>query len=222
MSSTARPTGARSSGLTRDQIVEVAIRLLDTSGEAGLTFRALALELKTGHGAIQWHVTNKSELLMSATAATLEPALAEPGEGASPRDAVRAIALGVFAAIEQHPWLGSQLFAAPWQSAMVRLWEQLARPVEELGVPADALFTAVSTLVHYIVGAGGQNAANPQILPANADRQAFLDRVAGAWESRRADEGSLIRRLAAQLREHDDRAEFLAGVDIILDGLEAA
>lgn len=222
MSSTARPTGSRSPGLTRDHILEAAIRLLDASGEAGLTFRALALELKTGHGAIQWHVTNKSELLMAATVVTLDEALAEPDGDASPREAVRAIALGVFTAIESHPWLGTQLFAAPWQPAMVRLWEQLGRPVERLGVPAGALFTAVSTLVTYIVGAGGQNAVNPQILVAEVDREVFLGRVAEAWESHDPREGSLIRRLAAQLRSHDDRAEFLAGIDIILDGLEAA
>ncbi|AYG02755.1 TetR/AcrR family transcriptional regulator [Gryllotalpicola protaetiae] len=221
MTATARPAGARAAGLTRDQIIDAAIELLDDSGDAGLTFRALALKLHTGHGAIQWHVTNKSELLVAATVATLTRALTEPVPDASPREIIRAIGLGVFTAIEAHPWLGSQLFATPWQSAMVQLWEQIGRPVEALGVPSDALFTAVSTLVNYIVGVGSQNAVNTHILAAGADRETFLNTVADRWESFDLREGSLISRLAAQLRVHGDREEFLAGIDIILAGLEA-
>jgi len=41
--------------------------MLDVAGESGLTFRALAAELRTGAGAIYWHVANKSELLVAAT-----------------------------------------------------------------------------------------------------------------------------------------------------------
>lgn len=219
MTSISRPAGSRSAGLSHDQIVAAAVRLLDDSGESGLTFRALALALRTGHGAIQWHVTNKPELLMATTAATLDRALAECTPGSSPREAVRQIGLAVFTAIEGHPWLGGQLFAAPWQPAMIRLWEQLARPVEELGVRDDALFTAVSTLVNYILGVGSQNAMNTRGLAPGIDREKVLDQVADRWECHDPREGSLIGRLAARLRDHDDREEFLAGLDIILDGL---
>lgn len=213
------PREARAVGLTRTQIIDAAIELLDESDEAGLTFRALALKLHTGHGAIQWHIKSKSELLMAAAVSTLTQSLANPVPGTPPKDAIRAVSLGVFSAIEAHPWLGGQLFAAPWQPAMVTLWEQIGRSVEQMSVPTDALFTAVSTLVHYIVGVGSQNAMNTRVLSAGVGREGFLDTVADRWMCSDPREGSLIGRMASQLRAHDDRAEFLAGVDIILAGL---
>ena len=38
--------------LTRERIIEVAIELLDLSGEEGLTFRALSERVVTGPGAM--------------------------------------------------------------------------------------------------------------------------------------------------------------------------
>jgi AcrR family transcriptional regulator len=221
MAKTSRSPGARPAGLTRDRIVDAAIVLLDARGESGLTFRSLALQLETGHGAIQWHIANKGELLKAATVKALTPALTAPAPGTPPRLAIHAVALGVFGALEAHPWLGPQLFAAPWQPAMIQLWEQIGRPVEELGVPEDSLFTAVSTLVSYIVGVGSQNAVNKHSQAAHHNRDDFLDAVAARWESLDPVEHPFATRVAGQLRAHDDRVEFLAGTDIILSGLTA-
>jgi len=216
------PKESRSAGLDRDQIVEAAIELLDAHGEVGLTFRALALRLHTGHGAIQWHLENKAELLMAATVATLSNALSADESGASPRETIRTNAVEVFTAIEAHPWLSTQLFATPWQPALVQLWERIARALEELGVPSGALFTSVSTLVNYIIGAASQDAANAGALLPGATREAVLGTIADRWERTDPRRGSLVSRLAEQLRVHDDRQELLAGIDIILDGIEAA
>ncbi len=221
MATTSRASGARSPGLTRDRIVDAAIELLDAGGESGLTFRSLALKLETGHGAIQWHISNKEELLVAATMTTLIRALTTPAPGTPPRVAIHAVALGVFTAIETHPWLGPQLFATPWQPAMAQLWEQVGRPVEELGVPEKSLFTAVSTLVSYIVGVGSQNAVNTHSLAVHYKREDFVGTVADRWESLNPTEYPFVRRIAGQLRVHDDRVEFLAGIDIIISGLVA-
>jgi len=198
---TSRSPGA----LTRDRITEAAIALLDAHGQSGLTFRALALNLETGHGAIQWHMTNKAELLTAATVGALTRALTAPGPGMPPRQVIHTVALGVFDAIDAHPWLGPQLFAVPWQPAMVKLWEQIGRPLEALGVPEDTLFTAVSTLVSYIVGVGSQNATNGQALTGHGNRDEFLDAVAKRWENLDPAEHPFVTRVAARLRIHDDR-----------------
>ena len=219
MTTTNRSRGARQTGLSRARIIDAAIELLDAGGERELTFRTLALKLETGHGAIQWHVATKGELLIAATVGALTPALQEPAPGTPPRLAVRAVALGVFDAIDAHPWLGSQLVALPWQPAMVRLWEQVGQPLEELGVPEASLFTAVSTLVSYIVGVGSQNAMNAQAAAGHSGRGEFLDSVAGHWEELDPTAYPFVRRVARQLRIHDDREELLAGIDIILNGL---
>lgn len=80
---------------------------------------------------------------------------------------------------------------------------------------------AVATLVNYIVGVGGQNAMNTHTVAPDEDRGAFLDAVAGHRESLDPGEYPIVGRLASQLRVHDDREEFVAGIDIILTGLTA-
>ena len=57
----------RTSALSRELIVRAATEILDAEGETALTFRALTRHLSTGYGAIYHHVTDKSDLLASAT-----------------------------------------------------------------------------------------------------------------------------------------------------------
>ena len=222
MAKTVRSSERRADALTRERILDAAIDLLDSGGENGLTFRALAARLETGHGAIQWHVANKSELLKAATGVAVARAMEEPGSDAPPREAIHAIALGIFDAIDAHPWIGGQLARPPWQSTMLQIFEHIGRQVQALGAPAAALFTSTSALLHYIIGAGGQNATNSRSPAALGDRQDVLDTIARHWEGLDPGEYSFTRAMAGQLRVHDDRAEFVAGIDLILAGMMAS
>ena len=214
-----RPSERRREPLSRERIVEAAIGLLDEAGEGGLTFRALAGRLATGPGAIYWHVTGKDELLGAATDAVVGGAMAIVTPGATPQGAVRALALGVFDAIDAHPWIGTQLARAPAQSPLLRVFEHLGRQVQALGVPHAAQFTAASALLNYILGVGGQNAANARDVGANTTRAEFLGAVSDSWANLDPDEFAFTRSVADQLRDHDDREEFLAGIDLILAGI---
>ncbi|WP_410634211.1 TetR/AcrR family transcriptional regulator [Amycolatopsis sp. cmx-4-83] len=215
----------RTEALSRARIIETAVELLDADGERGLTFRALTERLATGPGAIYWHVANKGELLDAATGAVVSAALragrAEPA--GSPQDEVRAVALGLFDAIEGHPWLALQLSAqlsrGPSGSVTPKIFESFGRHVRDLGVPKGSWFTATSALVHYVLGAAGQNAANARVVHPGAGRGEFLDAVSTAWEALDAEEYPFARAVADEMRDHDDREQFLAGVDLILTGI---
>ncbi|MEW2164560.1 TetR family transcriptional regulator [Streptomyces sp. NPDC007084] len=223
---TCRPERRREP-LSRERIVAAAVELLDTVGEGGLTFRALAERLSTGPGAIYWHVTGKAELLAAATdavvTATLADGTGEGGDGGdpTPQDAIRALALGVFDAIDHHPWVGTQLARAPWQTPMMRVFEHTGRQVQALGVPEAARFTAASVLLNYVLGVAGQNAENARSAPPGTDRTEFVDAAASQWAELDPEEYAFTRSVAGQLRRHDDREEFLAGIDIILAGITA-
>jgi AcrR family transcriptional regulator len=216
----------RTEALSRERIVEAAVELLDTAGEGGLTFRVLTERLATGAGAIYWHVANKGELLAAATDAVVTSALKPGGSQASPQDEIRAVALGLFDAIDAHSWLATQLSAQfsrrPWGSVTPRIFERIGRQVRALGVPESDWFTATSALVHYILGAAAQNAANAasaRELDPGVDRAGFLDAAATAWEELDPDDYPFTRAVAAQMREHDDREQFLGGVDLVLAGI---
>jgi AcrR family transcriptional regulator len=234
----ARKAERRSDALTRERITEAAVELLDAADEGGLTFRALTQRLATGPGAIYWHVANKSELLEAATAAVVAAALeagpVSPPAGpsgpakppVSPQDGMRTVALGLYDAIEAHPWLATQLAAqisrSPWGAVTPRVFESIGQQVRALGVPEGSWFTATSALLHYILGAAGQNAANSEAGGGpHASRGAFLDAASTAWKELDPDDYPFTRSVADQMRTHDDRAEFLAGIALILAGATA-
>ena len=222
MARKARSSQRREESLTRESIIEASIELLDSSGEGGLTFRALSERLATGPGAIYWHIANKSDLLTAAcdaiVARTMEACVAR----ATPKATIRALALGMFDAIDAHPWIGSALIRAELQSPMVRILERIGQQVRALGVPDKEQWATVSALLSYILGVGGQNAANGQLARARGlDRSDFLEAVSTVWSQLDPDEYPFARSVAGQLRAHDDRMDFLAGINLILRGVDS-
>lgn len=216
----ARSIQRREDSLSRDRIIEASIAILDSSGEDGLTFRTLSERLATGPGAIYWHIPNKSELLIAACDAIIARTMNAPLVGATPEAIIRALALGMFDAIDAHPWVGSALTRAPGQLPMVRILERMGQQVRVLGVPDEEQWATVGALLNYILGVGGQNAANGQLARMRGiDRSNFLEAVATAWSQLDPDEYPFTRSVAAQLRTHDDRMDFLAGIDLILRGI---
>src|SRR5580698_4956501 len=114
----AKGSQRREESLTRDRIIEASIKLLDATGEAGLTFRALSERLATGPGAIYWHIANKSDLLTAACDAIIAQTMNVPAPTATPQATIRYLALAIFDAIDAHPWIGSALARAPGQMPM--------------------------------------------------------------------------------------------------------
>ena len=222
MAKKTRASQRREESLSRESIIEASIELLDSSGEGGLTFRALSERLATGPGAIYWHVTNKSDLLNAACDAVVARAMNETVAGATPMATIRALALGLFDAIDAHPWVGSALTRVPGHLPMVRLLERIGRQVRALGVPAGQQWDAVSALMAYILGVSGQNAANGQLARERGlDRSDFLEKLSIVWSQLDPEEYAFARSVAGQMCAHDDRVDFLAGINLILRGIDS-
>jgi len=216
----------REESLSRERIIEASIELLDRSGDGDLTFRALSERLATGPGAIYWHIASKSDLLTAACdaiiARTMNAPLASTTPSATPQAAIRLLALAIFDAIDAHPWLGSALAHAPVQLPMIRIVERLGQQIRALGVPGEEHWITASALLNYILGVGGRNAANGQFARTQGlDRSDFLEAVSTVWSQLDPEEYPFARSLAAQLRAHDDRIDFLAGIDLILRGIDS-
>ena len=219
----------RPDGLSKERIVRAAIEILDSGGEDALTFRALAARLATGAGAIYWHIADKDDLLAAAAYEIVAEVLTGVPAATPPREAIRAVALGLFDAIDAHPWVGTQLsrdpaqlWREPGQSALLQVFESVGGRLLALGVREPVLFVAASALVNYVFGAAGQNASNARLVPPGTDRAAVLAAVAARWASLDPAAYPFVRQVAGPLREHDDRAQFLAGVDLILAGMPRA
>jgi AcrR family transcriptional regulator len=217
--------------LSSAAIIQAAIEILDAEGEEGLTFRSLAGRLSTGAGAMYRHVANKEELLEAAAAELVagvgsgtrslkasDPSSLTPS---SQTPSSLALMLEVFDLIDDHPWLGSQLARAPWQPAVLLIFEAVGERLTTAGIPDHHRFEVASALVHYLLGAAGQYAASSRI-PLAVDRSDFLVSLAADWTSRAGrEELPFIHAVAEQLADHDDREQFAAGVDLILAGAAA-
>jgi AcrR family transcriptional regulator len=219
MATRAKRTERRADALSKERIVGAAIEILDADGESALTFRALAARLATGAGAIYWHVTDKNDLLAAAANDVIARVMTEMVSDVEPGEAIRAIALGVFDAIDAHPWVGAQLSREPWQSAVLEIFEGIGGQLQALGLPQADQFNCASALVNYVLGLAGQYAAGARLLAPDTDRSAFLATVAARWAQLDPAQYPFMRQVAAQLREHDDREQFLAGIDLILAGI---
>ena len=207
----------RSDALSRERIVESSIEILDTTGESGLTVRAVTTHLETGRGAIYHHVSGKDDLLAAATDGVIRRVLARIQPDDDPRQAVRSLALGVFEAIDTHPWVGTQLSRDPFQPAVLQIWTNVGTCLQRLGLRGTARSDAGAALVNYVVGAAAQHAAGAARATDDGVRAQFLDALAARWAQQDSD--SLVQESASLLREHDDREQFLAGVDIFLTGI---
>ncbi len=209
----------RADALSKQRIVETAIEILDEGGERALTFRVLSARLATGSGALYWHVANRDELLNAATTHVTAHLVTEAVGETTPQDVIRSTALGMFDTIDAHPWVGPQLSREPWQPVMLHLFERVGQQLQALHVPDWAQFDAWSALVNYILGVAGQNAENVLLQDRNADRAAFLNTVAARWAQLDPAQYPFLHHLAAGLHGHDDRMQFLAGINLILAGI---
>lgn len=210
----------RPGALTKTSIVESAIGLLDAGGIEALTYRALAADLATGAGALYHHVSNKSELLAAAAAAMMTDVLG-PAGSADPAASIRGVTIGVFDAISAHPWWGTQLVSAPWQPAVLALFDRIGSEVTALGVQEQSQFNATSALVHHVLGVASQYDAGLKLAGTVMSRPALLESATSPLVASDAGLYPFLRRISRELVEHDDRDQFQAGIEIILTGIEA-
>ena len=221
MTTKARRAPRRTEALSREVIVQAATEILDAGGEDALTLRALTVRLATGYGAIYHHVADRDDLLAAATDHIIARIVTDLAADAKPRPALRSVAAGLFDAIVAHPWAGAQLNRDPLRPALLDIYEIISRQLQALDVPQRALSDSAGVLVSYILGVAGQNAANARALASSKmDRSAFLAAVAARWAQLDPARYPSVHQAGTNLLEHDDRVQFLAGIDLILAGIE--
>jgi AcrR family transcriptional regulator len=220
MTTKARRAPRRSEALSRDVIVQAATEILDAEGEDALTLRALTRRLATGYGAIYHHIADRDDLLAAATDGVIARIVTDLA-AAEPRPALRSLAVRLFDAIVAHPWIGAQLNRDPLRLALLDIYESISEQLRALDVPQRALSDSAGVLVNYILGVAGHNAANARALASSKmDRSAFLAAAAARWAQLDPARYPSVHKAGTQLLEHDDREQFLAGIDLILAGIE--
>ena len=103
---------------------------------------------------------------------------------------------------------------------MLQIFERIGRQVQALACPSGAQFdVGVRAGELHPRRRAARTPRTPACSSRDADRADFLDAVSTQWEELDPDEYPFTRTVADQLREHDDREQFLAGIDLILAGI---
>lgn len=155
---------SKRAGLTRQMMIETALRLLDEVGLDGLTVRRLATELGVQSPALYWHLRNKQELLDGmADAIVVAAGMGPPRDGESWQDWLARRARAYRESLLAHRD-GARIVAnaARLSPATLRTFdEELTAMVGHGFTPLLALRT-ITALTHYINGAVLQEQATRQ------------------------------------------------------------
>ncbi|KOU60606.1 TetR family transcriptional regulator [Streptomyces sp. MMG1533] len=148
--------GGQPSGLDRDRITEVTVRLLDADGLARFSMRRLAAELNVTAMSVYWYVDTKDDLLELALDAVMrEMELPDPVADEDWRGQLRTLAQGYRAMLVRHPWLsplaGRFLNIGPNNLAFSRVVQQVIR---KTGLPVHRLTGAISAVFQFVYGYG--------------------------------------------------------------------
>jgi AcrR family transcriptional regulator len=195
-----------------EAVMTEAVALLDEAGEPALTFRALATRLGTGVGSIYWYVSGKDVL----AATDRLPASDDPIDG------MRAIAIVLFEAIADRPWLGDYFMRDTGvQPNGLKLYDRLGQQVLRLDLTRRERFHAVSAVIGYVVGIAADLGQQPpeQVLAGEISRDAYLAQWAEQWRALDPAEFPYMHEVADEFEGHDDAEQFRAGLDLLLAGL---
>nr|AIA15167.1 Bacterial regulatory proteins, tetR family [uncultured bacterium] len=208
-----------------EAVLTEAVALLDEAGAPALTFRALASRLGGGVASIYWYVASKEELLDRATDFVLGgvlTAIEEMPPTDDPIDDLRVMAVTLFDAIVDRPWLAAYFMRnTDVQGNSLRLYEKLGQQTLRLDLTARQRFYAVSAVVGVVVGTAADMGQEPpqEVLDGTASREEYLERYADTWRQLDPEDFPFVQEIVEEFSGHDDSEQFLAALDLALAGL---
>ena len=211
--------------LSRERILEAAIRLADESGIEALTMRKLARELGVEAMSLYNHVPNKGALVDAMADAVLgEIELPKTGDW---RAAIRKCAISAHDVLLRHPWAPPFVMAPTAEPTVatprLHYMEWLMRRLREAGFSSELTYSAYHALDGHILGF-----TMWQLGHAASAVAVLGDREVAEW----ADE--FLRKLPAgdfphfveHVHQHlaaapgEGAREYEFALDLILDGLD--
>ena len=193
--------------ISRAVVIETALRLVDRDGLDGVSMRRVAAAVGATPMALYRHVPSKAALLDALVAAVL--ARLEFPTGDLPlAERLRATVRSLRRLLTAHPWLVTLILRGPvLGEGVYRASEAGLRELRETGLPPEVIAAVFRLLHSYTIGYVGMELARRSVDPARY----------GAFEARRYPTRAAI---GAHLGPFGE-AQFEAGLDVIVSGLEA-
>ncbi len=217
-----RTTRARAP-LSRDVIVDAALRLLDREGASGLSMRRLAEELGSGAGAIYWHVANKEQLIQLMFDRVIGDLPLPEVEPARWQEHIKQAARDARDAMTAHPGLAELSFGRiPLGPNAVRYFEWHLSVLRAGGLP-DRVAALAGDLIHLYVDSFSFEECVGMSPPSGEESSVadFIGELRAYFASLPADRFPNITELAGELTSGGSDVRFEFGLDILVAGLAA-
>jgi AcrR family transcriptional regulator len=228
MATPTKPTAEPRIPLSRERVLQAAVKIADEEGIESLTMRHLAEELGVEAMSLYYHVVNKEAILDGVVEAIVEEIEEAAGGFEVPTEvhdwktAVRARILLARQVMLRHPWAPGVIETRTNQSlAAVRYFEGLLGLLREGGFTYD--------LAHHAMHALGSRALGFAQELFEPDDTNERDEGAAAMLGEMADQFPYIVAMLGEIAHDDpdstlgwcdDQVEFEFSLDLILDGLE--
>lgn len=209
--------------ITRQAVVEAAVRILDDEGLEALSMRRVAQHLGTGPASLYWHVHNKDELLQLVFEhLNDEIELPEP-DPTHWQEQLKQLGRAVRAQAHRHPgYARISLGRIPSGQSLARFAEWMFQLMTPVGVP-DAVIAYCGDLFSLYVGAYafeeslGPPSPTGDPLPAEQIAAMFRDYLT----SLSPEQFPHVHRTVGLLFAGDADARFEFGLDVLVKGVES-
>jgi AcrR family transcriptional regulator len=142
----------RMRGLSRADIVDVAVAVADAEGTEAVSMRRIARDLRVGAMSLYWHVESKEEL-HQLMLDTVQAEIEAPAPSGDWRTDLAAYASNTRAALLRHPWAIDFLNTGPPSGPNdARNAERLIGSLSGLGLDVKTTMWMLSTLGTYVTG----------------------------------------------------------------------
>jgi AcrR family transcriptional regulator len=204
--------------LTRERVLQAAVRLADEGGFESLTMRRLGQELGVQAMSLYNHVANKDDIRDGIVDLVMGE-IDLPSAGADWKAAIRRSAISAHDTFLRHPWACSlQMTTVMVSPARLRWMESVLRTFREAGFSAELTHHAYHAIDSHITGFTLWLANLPF-----GTHEELADLAKAFLRDFPADDYPyFVEHAEWHLREPspDDPREFEFGLDLILDGLE--
>ena len=213
-------TTAPRASLSRELVLDAALRLIDAEGDEGLTFRRLGAELGADPTAVYRYFRSKDDLLLAVADSIIGETIAEVPDNHGWRATLRGLAMNTYQSTLRHPRLAVLISSRTTQGeAEAKAIERVLTVLDEAGLEPTEAVAVWRAFFDSVLAWAGMTAAFLS-LPAET-RSKDLSAWTGTYPNISPELYPLLHGAGPLLAEAEAKDPFHDAVDLMLDGIAA-